>query len=168
MHISRKQKVESKNKCHLPGFFFNLLHFEPHIDILWMKYKEVDLSDPHVTFDLWQNAPCIKLGSVVLVIKFGWYCLKNLEEEAFLVSIWKKKVIDLCEPHVTFDPNLIMQLLWSFGQWFFVTKFGWYCFKHLEEEAFLVSVWKKERRKKKERKKEKKQEEHSKLGFRLT
>ena len=43
MHIARKRKVESKNKCNKQCFFFNFLHFEPHIDILLMKYKEVDL-----------------------------------------------------------------------------------------------------------------------------
>ena len=36
-----------------------------------MKYKEVDLRDPCVTFDPEQSAPYINLGLVILATKFG-------------------------------------------------------------------------------------------------
>ena len=95
--------------------------------------------------DLWSLTkvhPVSKLGSVVLVTKFGWYYIKNLEEEAFLVRIWKKRSLTFVSPTWHLTPIWYATFV-KLRSVVLVTKFGWYCIKNLEEEAFLVRIWKK-------------------------
>ena len=47
--------------------------------------------DPYVTFDPKPRRTLMKLGSVVLLTKFGRNRMKRLETVAFLKSVWKKK-----------------------------------------------------------------------------
>ena len=48
-------------------------------------------NDPYVTFDPKLKRTLMKLGSVVLLTKFGRNRMKPLETVPFLKSVWKKK-----------------------------------------------------------------------------